>query len=128
MASPTVTRITNSHQAVSPFVIQIPSNPPQEVTQFEIAALLSLRNRARQIEKQIADAEESIRTRLRAGAPVQVGEHSAELKESFRRNVAWREVAERLGNRLYGEDRGAAYCSNVLANTKPTRTVSLVLL
>ena len=65
MASPTVTRITNSHQAVSPFVIPITSNPPQ-VTQFEIAALLSLRNRARQIGKQITGAEESIRARLGA--------------------------------------------------------------
>jgi hypothetical protein len=128
MASPTVTRITNSHQVVTPFVIPFASKPPDEISQFEIAALLSLRNRARQIEKQIANAEESIRSRLESGATVEAGEHAAELKESFRRNVAWKEVVVRLADRLYGEDRGEAYCSNVLENTKPARTLSLVLL
>jgi len=113
--------------SVRPFVIHAVSIP-EEITQLEIEALLSLRNRARQLDQQIADAEESIRVWLDAGASVETGEHTAELKESFRRNVAWREVAERLGDRLYGADRGAAYCSNVLANTKPTRTVSLALL
>jgi hypothetical protein len=128
MATPTVTRITDSHQAVSPFVIPIASIPPQEITQFEMAALLSLRNRARQLEQQIATAERSIRARLESGATVEAGEHAAELKESFRRNVAWRDVVVRVAERLYGEDRGEAYCTNVLRNTKPTRTVSLVLL
>jgi len=128
MASPTVTRITNSHQVVSPFVIPIASNPPQEITQFEVTAVLSLRHRVRQLEQQIVAAERSIRARLESGATVEAGEHTAELKESFRRNVAWKDVVWRLAERLYGEDRGEAYCTNVLRNTKPTRTVSLVLL
>jgi hypothetical protein len=127
MATGTVTRFTNPHQVVVPFVLH-PTSIPEQVGQLEILALLSLRNRARQIEQQISTAEESIRTRLEAGASVEAGEHAAELKESFRRNVAWKEVVARLAERLYGEDRGEAYCSNVLQNTKPTRTVSLTIL
>lgn len=111
----------------SPQVVLFPA-VPAVVTQSELQLLLSLRNRARQLEAQIADAEKSVRDRLESGGQVEAGEHTASLKESFRRNVAWREVSERLAERLYGEGRGEAYCENVLQNTKPSRTVSLVVL
>jgi len=117
----------NVTHPVVPFVIHTPRTP-EPITQFEIAALLSLRNRARQLEQQIATAENSIRTRLASGASVEAGEHTAELKESFRRNVSWRDVAWRLAERLYGEGRGEAYCANTLQHTKPNRTVSLNIL
>jgi hypothetical protein len=126
MATGTLPRITSAQQVVSPFVVHSACIPDQ-ITQFEIAALLSLRNRARHIEQQIANAEESIRARLGAGAAVEAGEHTAEVKESFRRNVSWKDVVIRLADRLYGEDRGEAYCANVLQNTEPQRTVSLIL-
>ncbi|SRR6266478_6142283 len=117
--------IEQSKLAVVPF----PAVPTVvEITQLELATLLSLRNRARQLEVQIEAAEKSIRTRLSEGVQVEAGDHTAELKESSRRNVAWRDVAERLAERFYGEGRGEAYCENVLQNTKPARTVSLVLL
>lgn len=110
-------------------VVSFPALPAvEQITQLELAALLSLRNRARQLEAQIADAEKSVRDRLEAGGRVELGEHTATLKESFRRNVAWREVSERLADRLYGESRGVGYCEGVLNNTRPTRTVSLVVL
>jgi hypothetical protein len=108
-----------------PTVVPIPATVEQ-VTQLEIVALLSLHNRAHQLEEQIRDAEQSIQTRLESNASVETGEHSAELKESSRRNVAWRYVAERLANRLYG-GKGESYCDRVIAGTKPTRTVSLVV-
>jgi len=113
---------------IVPQVVSFPAPQAAPITQFELAAVLSLRNRARQLEAQIGDAEKSVRTRLEAGVSVEVGEHTASLKESFRRNVGWRDVAERLAERLYGEGRGEAYCGNVLGNTAPTRTVSLTIL
>jgi len=96
-----------------------------QITQTELSALLSLRNRARQLAEQVEAAEKSVRERLEASVPVEAGEHSAELKENFRRSVAWRDVTLRLAAKLYGPKRAEAYCENVLENTKPTRTVSL---
>jgi len=81
MASPTVTRFTDPQQIVVPLV-RHSANIPGEITQLEIAALLSLRNRARQIEQQITDAEQSFRVRLEAGALVEAGEHTAELRKA----------------------------------------------
>jgi hypothetical protein len=108
-------------------VVSFPVPAVEPITQLEIVALLSLRNRARQIDEQIADAEESIQSRLESHADVEPGEHTAELRESSRRSVAWRVVAERLGDRLYGEGKGEGYCDRVLQATHPSRTVSLVV-
>jgi hypothetical protein len=109
-------------------IVPFPVRPaPEEITQFELAALLSLRNRVRQLAEQIEAAEQSIRTRLETGAPVEAGERTAEIKEHFRRNVSWREVATRLAAKLYGPKRAEAYCENVLQNAKPSRTVSLAI-
>lgn len=103
----------------------VPLPAVEQITQFELAALLTLRNRERQLAEQIDAAEKSIRERFEMGMPVETGDHTAELKENFRRSVGWREVAERLAGKLYGQKRAEAYCENVLQNTKPTRSVSL---
>jgi hypothetical protein len=108
-------------------VLSFPVPAPEPVTQLELAALLSLRNRARQLEEQIEDAEASIQTRLEANATVETGEHTAELKESSRRSVAWRAVAERLADHLLGKGNGDGYCTRVLHATRPTPTVTLVI-
>lgn len=126
MATQSISQVVQ-HSAI-PNVSPIAIRPVQQVTQLELAALLSLRNRARQLEAQIADAEKSVRDRLEAGGKVEAGEHVATLKESFRRNVSWRDVAERLAAKLYGPKRAQAYCENVLQNTKAARTVSLAIL
>lgn len=113
----------NTH--VLPHVVPI-SPVTEEITQFELTALLSLRNRARQLAEQVEAAEGSVRERLESGAQVEAGEHTAELKENFRRSVSWRDVTLRLAAKLYGGPKRAdAYCDNVLQNTKPARTVSL---
>jgi hypothetical protein len=104
----------------------VPFPAPQGVTQLELAALLSLRGRLHQLEEQVEVAEASIKNRLETGASLEPGDHTAELKESFRRNVSWKDVATRLADRLYF-GRGVAYCEKVLKSTKPTRTVSLVI-
>ncbi len=108
-------------------VVSFPVPEVEPITQLEIAALLSLRNRARQLAEQVSSAETSIRTRLESHAAVEVGDHTAELTTSSRRTVAWREVAERLGDRLYGDGKGEGYCDRVLQSTRPSSTVHLTV-
>jgi len=100
-----------------------PLHTPETISQEELGLLLSLRGRLKQLQEQIATEEESLKTRLAAGAIVQTGDHFAELKEHSRRNVAWKSVVIRLALRLKLD--GEAYCDRVLAATKPTKTVSL---
>lgn len=100
------------------------SVPPKEpITQLELDILLSLKNRLAQLQAQVETEEMALRGRLEAGAIVEPGVHVAELKESFRRNVAWKAVTIRLAERLKLD--GESYCARVLGATKPTRTVSL---
>jgi hypothetical protein len=106
-------------------LVVVPFPTPQTITQLELTALLSLRGRLAQLETQVEAAERSIKTRLESGCAIEAGDHAASLKESLRRNVAWREIAERLGDRLFGNGKGEPYCEKVLSSTKPTRTVSL---
>lgn len=124
MASPSVVQLSNTRNTnVVPFT----TLPPQEITQLELTTLLSLRNRAKQVEADIADAERSIKERLEGGGYVEPGEHTATLRENSRRSVAWREVATRLGDKLFGSGKGDSYCERVLRSTKPTKSVSLTI-
>jgi len=113
----------NSSQWQNPAVVPFPAQSP--ITQLELAALLSLRGRLHQLQDQVEQAEESVRARLTKGAILEPGDHRAELKENFRRNVAWKDVVIRLAERLRMD--GEAYCTRVLTSTKPTRTVSLIV-
>jgi hypothetical protein len=65
----------------------------------------------------------SIRQRLEHGASVEEGDHTAALSTSYRRNVSWKDVAERLADRFKLD--GKAFCVRVLAGTRPTPAVSL---
>jgi hypothetical protein len=103
----------------------VPFPALQAITQLELAALLSLRGRLSQIEEQVETAEQSIKARLETGAPLEPGDHRAELKENFRRNVSWKDAVVRLAERLKLD--GEAYCAKVLSSTKPSRSVSLVV-
>ncbi len=98
---------------------------PQTISQVELTLFLSLRSRLHQLEEQVRQAEQSLKVRLEKGAVLEPGDHRAELKENFRRNVSWKEVVIRLAERL--RMNGEAYCAKVLNSTKPTRTVSLVI-
>lgn len=79
----------------------------------------SLKDRVKQIEQQIAAAEESIEARLECGAAVETGLLKAFLKTTERRNVAWKSVVERE----LGED----YAKRVLAATKPDKYTNLIV-
>jgi hypothetical protein len=104
-------------------VVPFPALEP--ITQLELTVLLSLRGRLSQLEEQVEAAEQSIKVRLETGASLEPGDHRAELKENFRRNVSWKDVVVRLAERLKLD--GEAYCAKVLSSTKPSRTVSLVV-
>jgi hypothetical protein len=111
---------TQQKSAVVPFPA-----PPQSITQLELAALLSLRGRLHQLEEQVEAAEQSIQARLEAGSSVECGDHVAKLKPNSRRNVAWKDVVARLAEKLKMD--GQLYCARVLAATKPTKTITLVI-
>lgn len=96
---------------------------PERITQVQLSLLLTARSRLRQLQEQVEEYETSIKARLEAGAPVEPGDHTARLKEHFRRCVAWKDVVIRLATRL--GLNGEAYTENVLAHTAPTRTVTL---
>ncbi len=110
-----------------PSTAQVPPTiqTPQEITQGDLSYILATQLEIQRLKANLTEAEESLKFRLKAGARVESGVFRAWLKEHFRRAVAWREVSERLAERLYGEGRAFAYCENTLKNTKPTRTVSL---
>ena len=108
-----------------PKLAVVPFPPPKGITQLELELLLSLRGRLHQLQEKVESAEQSIKTRLETGATLEPGDHRAELKENFRRNVSWKDVTVRLAKRLRMD--GEAYCSKVLNSTKPTRSVSLVI-
>ena len=110
------------HPTVVPF-----REPAVEIPQAKLELVLLLRNERERLKELLEEAEAEIRTALEAGAPVEPGVHTAALKEHFCRNVPWREIAERLGDRLYGDGKGEPYCEKVLASTKPTRTVFLAI-
>ena len=79
------------------------------------------------MKSDLETAESEVKTALEAVPPVEPGTHVASLKETFRRNVAWREIVSRLGDRLYGDGKGSAYCARVIAGTKPSRSVQLIV-
>ena len=81
-----------------PHVVQFPQSVPavEPITQLELELFLSLRNRLKQLESQVAAEEATLKARLELGATIDPGVHVAELKESFRRNVSWKDVVIRL--------------------------------
>jgi hypothetical protein len=109
----------------SPVVSFPQSLPTEPITQLELKLLLSLRNRLAQLQAQVASEEATLRSRVESGAAIEPGIHSVKLEETFRRNVSWKSVAIRLAKRLKLD--GKAYCGRVLAGTRPSRSVSLVI-
>ena len=120
---PQSVQLQNFGQQQNSAVVPFPAKNP--ITQLELAAFLSLRSRLHQLEAQVEAAEQSIKARLESGAGLEPGDHHAGLKENFRKSVSWKDVVIRLADRL--ELGGEAYCEKVLASTKPTRSVSLII-
>ena len=114
-----------TQQTVPHSLSVVPFPAVEPIPQLELTVFLSLRGRLHQLEEQVRQAEQSIKARLENGAALEPGDHRAELKENFRRNVTWKAVVIRLAERL--GMNGETYCARVLNSTKPTRTISVVI-
>jgi hypothetical protein len=97
--------------------------PQQPITQQELEEIILLRRKVETLDALEAD----LKQRLAAGAVVEDGIHIAKLKPGSRRNVAWKEIAVRLADRLFGNGKGEPYCEKVLTSTRPTPTVTLIV-
>lgn len=93
------------------------------ITQQEIVDLIELRNVQAEIEKCVSAKESDPLARLLAGATVQPGVHVADAKKNSRRSPAWKDVACELAE-MHGLDADA-FCSQVIAGTKPSESFSL---
>jgi hypothetical protein len=78
-----------------PQVVPFEQSHIETITQTELALLVSLRRRLKQLEEEIAAAECGIRWQLENGAAVESGLLHALLKTFERRSVAWKQVCER---------------------------------
>src|SRR5215472_18149064 len=107
-----------TQQTVPHSLSVVPFPAVEPITQLELTVFLSLRGRLHQLEEQVKQAEQSLKVRLEKGAVLEPGDHRAELKENFRRNVSWKDVVIRLAKRL--RMNGETYCPKVLNSTKST--------
>lgn len=113
--------ILQQHPAV---VVPFPATKgiiPQE----KLAEIIALRQRIESLEAELKAAEGEVRQQLDAGADIEAGLFRASIKTSERRNVAWKDVALRLAERLKLNPK--AYAANVIEHTKPTVTTRLVV-
>jgi hypothetical protein len=111
-----------------PHVVSFPQSvPAAELSQQELVDLIEARNTLDALTKHVESLESGLRARLEAGASVEQGVHIADLKEVFRRNVAWRGISEGLADQLHGAGKGESYCETVLQSTQPNRIVSLIV-
>ena len=89
------------------------------VTQFQLGRYSALSNQLEVLKAEQAQLQQQLISALQSGASVEAGARSASLKTCERRSVSWRSVVERL--------KGAGYVSNVLAHTKPSSYIKLII-
>ena len=82
-----------------------------EIRQAELAHILELRRQSKAIAAELAECEANALDLIKAGADIEPGTLSAEVKTTERRTVAWKAIVER--------ELGTGYASNVLSHTKP---------
>jgi len=92
---------------------------PQTITQFDLARFATLANQIDALKAEQSALQQQLMTALGSGATTEPGARSASLKTCERRSVSWRSVVERL--------KGAGYVSNVLAHTKPSSYIKLII-
>ncbi len=92
---------------------------PQAITQFDLARYVTLANQVEALKAEQSTLQGQLIAALSNGAEVEAGARSASLKTCERRSVSWRSVVVRL--------KGEGYVSNVLAHTKPSSFVKLIV-
>ena len=111
-------------QRIAPTPEVVPFPQPGEqlqplITQAELADITTLRQQLDEVKARLTEAEASVKEALAADTPVQPGLLKATLKTIQRRTVAWKDVVTRK--------LGEAYANRVLAATKPTTYVRLIV-
>ncbi len=89
------------------------------ISQFQLARYSALSNQLESLKSEQAQLQQQLIAALSSGASVEDGARSASLKACERRSVAWKDVVIRL--------KGAGYAQNVLAHTKPTSYIKLII-
>ena len=89
------------------------------ISQFQLGRYATLANQIEALKAEQSALQQHLIAALGSGATVEAGTRSASLKACERRSVSWRSVVERL--------KGAGYVSNVLAHTKPSSYIKLII-
>ncbi len=92
---------------------------PTTSSQFDLTRYATLANQLEALKAEQSALQQQLIAALSSGATVEAGARSASLKACERRSVSWRSVVERL--------KGAGYAQNVLAHTKPSSYVQLIV-
>ena len=121
----TQTNVSQSVEQQKSAAIQFPTSFLKPISQMDLETVILQRNTLKRKQEELDSLEAELKARLEAGASVEDGVHTAELRECFRRTPSWKSVAEDLANTIFGEGKGASYCEDVLKSTTPTRTVNL---
>ena len=106
-----------------PAILHFPQVSSDQITQDELAEFIGAKKTLEKLARHVQDAEASLLARLREGAAVQTGQYLPEVKRTARRSPSWKTIVKRLAGRLgLGGD---AYCSRVIAHTRPSESFSL---
>ena len=116
-----VTTLQHGHRNV----LQLPVSFLKPISQLDLETVILLRNTLKRKKEELESVEATLEARLEAGTTVEDGVHTAELRVSTRRTVAWKAVAADLADTVFGDGKGDSYCEDVLNSTAPTKTVSL---
>jgi len=117
--------LRQSQPAVPAAVIPFSKPAAQQISQVDLEEYILFKRLAREAQEKFDAKDSDLRAKLESGSAIEEGVHVARLEERFRKNVSWKDVVIRLADRL--KLGGESYCEKVLASTKPSRTVSLVV-
>jgi hypothetical protein len=107
----------------APATLHFPQVSTDQISQEELSEFVAAQKTLSKLQQHVDTLQPSLLARLRAGAVVEDGEHTAEVARSVRRSPSWKNVTKRLAKRL-GLD-GDVFCSRVIARTKPSEAFSL---
>ena len=107
----------------APATLHFPQVPTDQISQEELSEFVAAQKTLDKLQVHVDELRSSLLARLRSGAAVEDGEHSAEVARSVRRSPSWKNVTRRLAKRL-GIDPDA-FCSRVIARTKPSESFSI---
>jgi hypothetical protein len=107
----------------APATLHFPQVPTDQISQDELSEFVAAQKTLSKLQQHVDTLQFSLLARLRSGAAVEDGEHTAEVARSVRRSQSWKNVTRRLAKRL-GIDPDA-FCSRVIARTKPSESFAI---